>query len=393
MGRSILNESVRGGLPFCSAPGMVHAVNVARPSSRPPASTGQPDFDRRIRALVADWGCDDSAPLVEEMIMTALRMGRDCLPAADLKLHNRALKELRHAARVFKRYAEHRKVAVFGSARTAPEAPEYRAAEEFARRIVEEGYMVITGGGDGIMGAAQKGAGREHSFGLNIRLPFEQSANATIEGDPKLINFNYFFTRKLNFVKETHAVALFPGGFGTMDECFELLTLIQTGKGRIIPVVMVDRPGGTYWRAFESFLRDHLLRLGLVSEEDFALFRFCDGIEEAIAEVSGFYRVYHSFRYVGEKLVIRLEDPLTPEALEGLNAEYAAVVERGRIEASDALDAELNEPEIAYLPRLVFRPRKNFGRLRQLIDAINRCEVDSMQAPKRPRPSALHTAS
>src|SRR3954464_9808703 len=245
--------------------------------------------------------------MVEEMIMTALKMSRDGMGTADLKLMNRSLKEMRYAAKVFANYREFRKVCVFGSARTTPAAPEFHVAEEFGREMVAQNYMVITGGGDGIMGAAQRGAGREHSFGLNIRLPFEQRANETIHGDPKLINFNYFFTRKLNFLKETHAVALFPGGFGTMDEGFEVLTLMQTGKARIIPVVMVDRPGGSYWKTWYSFLGDYLLKLGLVSTDDFHLFKIVDGVDAAVAEIATFYRVYHSYRWVGQKLVVRLQ--------------------------------------------------------------------------------------
>ena len=182
--------------------------------------------------------------------------------------------------------------------------------------------MTIGAGGDGIMGAAQKGAGREYSFGLNIRLPFEQKANETIHGDPKLINFNYFFTRKLNFVKETHAVALFPGGFGTMDEGFEVLTLMQTGKAQIIPVVFVDRPGGTYWKTWLRFLEDHLLRRGLISEDDFSLFKMCNSVDEAIAEIAQFYKNYHSYRWVGQKMVVRVLCCLTDKAIDVINAAF-----------------------------------------------------------------------
>src|ERR1700757_3891807 len=193
------------------------------------------------------------------MIVSACRLGRDGLPAAAVKMINRSLKELRAASKVFAPYQGVRKVAVFGSARTAPTAPEFVAAEQFALAMRNEGYMIVTGGGDGIMGAAQRGAGREHSFGLNIRLPFEQRANEIIEGDPKLVNFNYFFTRKLNFLKESHAIALFPGGFGTMDEGFECLTLMQTGKARIIPMILLDKPAGNYWKTGFDFLHAHSL--------------------------------------------------------------------------------------------------------------------------------------
>ncbi len=341
-----------------------------------PGSTGDPKFDAQIRELVQSWGCAENAPLVEEMIMTALRMGRDCLPVADLKLHNRALKELRHASRVFKAYANRMKIAVFGSARTPESAPEYEAAIEFSRKIVAEGFMVITGGGDGIMGAAQLGAGRENSFGLNIRLPFEQAPNRTIEGDPKLINFNYFFTRKLNFLKETHAVALFPGGFGTMDECFELLTLIQTGKARVIPIVMLDRPGGTYWKFFDHFLRDHLLRLGLISAHDFNLFKICTRIDEAIDEVTSFYRNYHSSRFVRDRLVIRLKSHLSNDVVARLSNQFSAFLGGTPILQDGALPEESSEPHLQHLPRLILKPdRSDFGQLRQLINAINQAEI------------------
>ncbi len=344
-------------------------------SARIFGSTGDPEVDSRIHQLVTDWGCQDNAPLVEEMIVTALRMGRDNLPVADMKLHNRALKEFHHAARVFRNYTARPKIAIFGSARTRATEPAYLAAVDFAKRMVEQGFMVITGGGDGIMGAAQEGAGRENSFGLNIRLPFEQAPNSTIEGDSKLINFNYFFTRKLNFVKETEAVALFPGGFGTMDECFELLTLIQTGKARVIPIVMLDRPGGTYWKSFDHFLRDHLLRLGLISPRDFNLFKICESLDDAVSEVVDFYKVYHSARYVREIFVMRLKKRLTDAAVKALNEEFEQFVLAGKIEQRDALDEEANEPELNHLPRLVMRvDRSDFGRLRQLIDAVNRSE-------------------
>src|ERR1700677_268910 len=282
--------------------GAIHAL-----PNRPRSSTGNPEIDARIKQLIDDWGCGKSGDLIQEMVITALKMGHDDLGVADLKLFSRSLKELRYAARVFAPYAQFKKVVVFGSARTSPDNPAYAAAETFARKMQEHDYMTITGGGDGIMGAAQRGAGRAHSFGLNIRLPFEQHANETIEGDPKLINFNYFFTRKLNFLKETHAVALFPGGFGTMDEGFEVLTLIQTGKGRIIPVVLVDRPGGGYWKTWFAFLGEYLLKLGLVSKDHFHLFKIPPPVDDAIDEIIQFYRNFKSYRWVGQRLVVRIE--------------------------------------------------------------------------------------
>ena len=339
--------------------------------------TGDPGIDQQVKELVKRWGCDHSPELIEEMVGTVLKMAQDRMSIADLKMYNRSLKELRYAARLFAKYTLHRKVSVFGSARTSPQAAEFMAAVKFAHRMTEEGYMVITGGGDGIMGAAQEGAGAENSFGLNIRLPFEQGANVTIEGDPKLVNFNYFFTRKLNFMKESHAIALFPGGFGTMDEGFEALTLLQTGKAKMIPLVLVDEPNGHYWETWHDFLRGHLLKLGLISEEDFSLFRLTHNVEEAVAEVLNFYKLYQSSRYVGDQMVIRLARKLTHGAVQRLNDTFGDVLRKGRFFQGAALRQEKNEPEWAHLPRLIFTPhRRNFGRMRRLIDAINASETE-----------------
>jgi len=232
--------------------------------------------------------------------------------------------------------------------------------------------MVITGAGGGIMRACQEGSGRERSFGINIRLPFEQAPNEFIHRDPKLINFKYFFTRKLMFVKEADAIALFPGGFGTHDEGFESLTLLQTGKSKPVPVVFVDAPGGTYWQTWREYVETHLLNEGLISPADMRLFKITDDVDEAIAEITRFYRRYHSSRYVGDRLVIRLGAPLSDERVAGLNEEFADLVESGRMEQTPALPAEAGEPEIAHLPRLVFAfGRRHFGRLRMLIDTLN----------------------
>ncbi|MGH8092152.1 MAG: TIGR00730 family Rossman fold protein [Chthoniobacterales bacterium] len=335
-----------------------------------------PGFAARVRQLVADWGIDKSPELIEELIVTALKMGRDKMGTGDLKLMNRSLKELRYAAKVFAPYRDVKKVVVFGSARTAPTEAAAQLAEEFGRQMVAHHFMVITGGGDGIMGAAQRGAGRENSFGLNIRLPFEQRANEVIHGDPKLINFNYFFTRKLNFVKETHAVALFPGGFGTMDEGFEALTLMQTGKGLIIPIVLIDRPNGSYWENWMRFLTEHLLKQGLISEEDFNFIKIAHNVEEAVGEILLFYRNYDSSRWVGSRLVFRIHKPLTKRALNDLNQRFADLLREGEIVQSGAVPQERNQPELAHLPRLILAPhRHEFGRYRQLIDAINLAET------------------
>jgi uncharacterized protein (TIGR00730 family) len=339
--------------------------------TRRPTSIGTP-FEDRVRQLVSDFGAEKSPELIEELIITALKMAQDKMGTGDLKLMNRSLREMRYAAKIFSRYRAFRKVCVFGSARTPPSEAQYGVAEEFAREMVAQNYMVITGGGDGIMGAAQKGAGREHGFGLNIRLPFEQRANPVIEGDPKLINFNYFFTRKLNFVKETHAFALFPGGFGTMDEAFEVLTLMQTGKARIIPVVLLDRPGGSYWETWMKFLTEHLFKFGYIGEEDFHFFKMVPNVAAAVREILHFYSTYQSSRWVGEQLVIRLSHKLARQSVVTLNQEFADIVRSGEITQGSALRQEKNEPEIWELPRLILNPhRRSFGRFRQLIDAIN----------------------
>ncbi len=312
---------------------------------------------------------------VREMVETALKLLRDGAGTGDLKLLNAALRELRYAFKVFAPYRHVRKVSCFGSARTEATVPAYKTAREFAHQIADRGYMVITGGGDGIMRACQEGAGRERSFGANIRLPFEQSANEFISNDPKLVTFRYFFTRKLMFVKEADAVALFPGGFGTMDEGFEVLTLIQTGKGRPLPIVFVDSPRGTFWKTWLRYVEDHLLRKKLISQSDLSLFKVTTSVEEAVEEITGFYRVYHSSRNVGPKFVMRLTRPIPPALVAELGREFKDLLAPGGdIVQTHALAEEREqEPELSDLPRLVFpllwgQP----GRLRQLIDRVNR---------------------
>jgi hypothetical protein len=333
------------------------------------------ELNAKIEELIALAGAtyearDERADYVRQMLVTGLGLLGDDCSTGDLKLLNSTLKELRHAFRVFAPWAHVRKVAVFGSARTKPEHPDFEQARRFAERIVEAGWMVITGAGDGIMGAAQGGAGREASFGVNIRLPFEQQANPVIAGDPKLINFRYFFSRKLAFVKNSHAIALFPGGFGTHDEGFEALTLIQTGKSEMLPVVFVDAPGGSYWRDWQEYLHSHLLSRRLISEEDLALFKVTDDVDEAVAEVTGFYRNYHSSRYVREWLVIRVREAPDAAELAALNAEFGDILAEGAIEVRGALPEEGGEADP--FPRVLLRfERKKMGRLRQLIDRLN----------------------
>jgi len=335
------------------------------------------ETDPRIRELAAEVADERQAELVEELIETALRLGRDKAGIADMKLFNRAMREMRYAASVFSKYQDRRKVAVFGSARTRSDCEEFAQAREFARLMVQEEFMIITGGGDGIMGAAQQGAGAENSFGLNIRLPFEQRANETIYGDRKLINFNYFFTRKLNFMKETHAFVLCPGGFGTQDEGFEALTLMQTGKSQIVPVIFLDKPNGHYWETWRRFIQNDLLDSGLVSQTDFNLFRVTHSAQDAVSEILKFYRNFHSYRWVREQMVVRVTRRLTEAALEGLNERFDTLLAADRIVQSGALTEEREEVAIANLPRIVLTPNKrDFGMIRLFLDALNEAETE-----------------
>jgi uncharacterized protein (TIGR00730 family) len=267
-----------------------------------------------------------------------------------------------------------RKVSAFGSARTPPDAPAARTAFEFARRITDAGFMIITGAGGGIMRSCQEGAGPGRSFGVNIRLPFEQEPNEFIAKDPKLLTFRYFFTRKLMFIKEADAAALFPGGFGTHDEAYECLTLVQTGKTKPMPIVFVDAPRGTYWKTWKRYVEEHLLRHGLISPDDMALFKVTSSLDEAIAEIAGFYRVYHSARMVGRRLVLRLTQLVSEALLDRLSTEFADILGGKPIVQREPFEEEsMDAPELAHLPRLVLEfDRASFGRLRQLIDRLNR---------------------
>ena len=315
--------------------------------------------------------------LIGEMHRTVDGLGEDGASRADLKLLSRALKELRHAFRFFDGLRGCPKVTVFGSARLPAGSPAYRQAESFGRAMARAGWFVVTGAGEGIMEAAHIGAGREHSIGVNILLPFEQPDNPVMERNPHLIHTKYFFTRKLLFLKESSGVALFPGGFGTMDEAFEVLTLLQTGKTHPFPVVLVDEPGGSYWSTWRRFLVENLLETGMISAEDFSLFRITSSVEEAVREIHGFYRVFHSMRYAGRNLVIRIREPLAPGTLASLNRDFPDLLVEGSISQGIALPEEAVEPEIADLPRIVFRFNSGRqGRLRQLIDQLNRSAGD-----------------
>jgi uncharacterized protein (TIGR00730 family) len=329
-------------------------------------------FDDQIVALVRQAGETPHAEVIKEIIITALKLVGDRTDRGDLKILNAALKELRYAFKLFSPYRHIRKVTVFGSARTGEDDPAYEQAVTFARLISQAGFMVITGAGEGIMRGAQEGAGRANSFGVNIFLPFEQHPNKFIQDDPKLVTFKYFFTRKLIFLKEASALVLFPGGFGTHDEAYESLTLMQTGKSDIMPVVFLDEPGGSYWRDWKIYLEQQMIKKGMISPEDMNFFTVTDRVEEAIQEVTNFYRVYHSSRHVEDQLIIRLSQPLSPDAVERLNSEFHDILKEGKIEASGPLPQEVRDKDLLHLPRIVLKfNRKSFGRLRQFINAIN----------------------
>jgi len=307
------------------------------------------------------------------MIIAALKAGQEEEEKADLKLMNTTLKEMRFTSKVFGPYANIKKVTVFGSARTMPDEPVYKMARLLGDRLAKEGYMVITGGGGGIMQAVNEGAGSDHSFGVNIRLPFEQKPNPVIEGNPRLITYKYFFNRKVAFLKEAHAVALFPGGFGTLDQAMATLTLVQTGKRDLLPLILVDELGGEYWSRWIHFFEDELLARGYISPCDFNLFERVDSVEDALERIGLFYHRYHSLRHVEKQLVIRLSTAINQEAVSELNEIFHDIlVPGGRIYPSDALPVEEDEPEISTLPRLVLDfNNRDFGRLRKLIDTIN----------------------
>jgi len=309
---------------------------------------------------------------VQQLHETAEKLKADHASRGDVKLLAVALRELRYCFKVFANYRDRPQVTVFGSARLPADDPSYLQAADFSKRIADAGYMVITGGGNGIMEAGHVGAGRENSIGLNILLPFEQHPNTVIKDDPKLMHLRYFFTRKLLFVKECEAVALFPGGFGTLDEGFEVLTLVQTGKSHLFPIVMIDAPGSDYWHHFQRFTKDVLLSRRLISDEDMSLFKVTNSVEDAVAEIVNFYRVYHSMRYVKGDLVLRVRRPISEPTLAKIRAEFTDIIKSGTFEQTPALPEESEEPQLASLPRLKFRfDRHKVGRLRQLVNLLN----------------------
>ena len=329
--------------------------------------------DEAIDSLIELVGNIHHPDLAREMILAALKAGQEDELRGDLKLMNSTMKEMRFTTKVFSPYRNKRKVTVFGSARTAPDEPVYQMAKLFGKKLAEAGFMVITGGGGGIMQAVNEGSGTEHSFGVNIRLPFEQHPNSTLEGSPRLITYKYFFNRKVAFLKEASAIALFPGGFGTLDEAMVTLTLVQTGKHDLMPLVLIDEPDGTYWASWMQFLRDALLAQGYISASDFNFIECVHSADSAVECITRFYHRFHSQRYVDKKLVVRLTSPISQQAVEECNELFHEMLTPGSsIYLSGPLPSEEDEPELANLPRLIIDfNRKDFGKLRALIDFIN----------------------
>jgi uncharacterized protein (TIGR00730 family) len=331
-----------------------------------------PRREQLVDELLDSVGLTGRRDLYRAILGTVVRLAEDRTDPLDLKITSAALAEMAEAFRVFRPYRDSRKVTFFGSARTLPEDPLYNQARRLAHRMAEHGWMVVTGAGPGIMAAGMEGAGKERSLGVNIRLPFEQGANDFIAQDPKLVEMRYFFTRKLMLIKESDGYAVLPGGFGTLDEAFELLTLLQTGKAQPAPLVLLDIPGGTYWRGWRRFLEDEVESRALVEKDDGSLYTVTSDVEEATRELLGFYRNYHSLRWVGDLLVIRMQRLPTRAQLAALNDRFADIVVSGAIRQTKPLSPERSSDDHLELDRLAFRfDRMHYGRLRQLIDAIN----------------------
>ncbi len=322
---------------------------------------------------------------IEQALNTVLRLSQEEeIDRLDWKILSSSLADMERGFQLFHTYRHVRKVTIFGSARLSPETPDYKMARDFGRCVAQLGFMVITGGGGGIMQAGHEGAGKENSFGLNIELPFEQEANPIIEGDDKLIHFKYFFTRKLFLLKESDAVALFPGGFGTQDEAFECMTLSQTGKFGPVPLILIDHPGGDYWKSWSEYIDKQLVTKGLVSPEDPSLYTVTDNLQVACDAITQFFKVYHSCRYVGDRLVIRLKSELSDAEVDKLNTDFSKILVKGKIEKSQALPQE-GIDEAVGLPRLLLHfNQKDLGRFYQMIATINQMGHPSFEDAKHP---------
>jgi hypothetical protein len=357
-----------GGDCFCLPQSYFAAVN--RRNVRKP--TADPELEKRIWELIKFKGGGHNEAEVADIIANALKLLADLKDTGDIRVIQTALRELRYAFRLFAPYAGVRKVTIFGSARTQPDKREYQQAADFGRKIVQAGFMVITGAGPGIMQAGHEGAGPENSFGANIRLPWEQAPNPVIREDKKLISFKYFFTRKLIFIRHSDAIALFPGGFGTLDEGYEALTLMQTGKSQLMPLVLIDRSGGTYWKTWDRQIREHLLRNKLISPDDLNLYHITDDTNWAVKIITRFYRNFQSSRFVKDLLVIRLKTAPAERAVRSMNKDFADIINGAPIKVIKPTPEEVEDNDHLDLARVAFGfNRRDYGRLRQLIDVLN----------------------
>ncbi len=331
-----------------------------------------PGLKNRIQELIQFKGGGFNENEVADIIENALKLLTDVRDTGDVRVIQTAVRELRYAFRLFAPYAGARKVSIFGSARTKPDRVEYQQAADFGKKIVQAGFMVITGAGPGIMQAGHEGAGPEKSFGANIRLPWEQGANPVIAEDKKLVTFKYFFTRKLTFLRQSDAIVLFPGGFGTLDEGYEAITLMQTGKSKLMPLVLVDRPGGAYWKTWDKNIREQLLRDKLISPDDLNLYHITDSTDEAVKLITRFYRNFQSTRFVKDLFIVRLKNAPSASALAALNEDFADILLEGKIEIIPPTPDEIEDKDGLELARIAFNfNRRDYGRLRQMIDVLN----------------------
>ncbi len=335
-------------------------------------TVSDPKLKLQIQELIKSKGGGHNEGEVTDIIENALKLLTDVEDKGDVRVIQTALRELRYAFRLFAPYAEKRKVTIFGSARTKSDKIEYQQTVEFAKKTVQAGYMVITGAGPGIMQAGHEGAGPENSFGVNIRLPWEQGANPVIAEDKKLISFKYFFTRKLIFIRHSDAIVLFPGGFGTLDEGYEAITLMQTGKAQLMPLVLVDRPGGAYWKTWDKNIREQLLRDKLISPDDLNLYQITDSTDEAVKIIVRFYRNFHSTRFVKDLFIIRLKNAPSESALAALNEDFPDLIVSGKITAIPPTPEEVEDEDHLELARIGFNfNKRDYGRLRLMIDVLN----------------------
>jgi len=363
-----------------AVPATVNSVSAPKPRNL----YGEAAVDQMVTGLIAAVGDDSNDDMIRRLVTTALDMDAARLSRLELKIASQALAEMLNGSKVFSQDPDRAKCTVFGSARTSPDSPDYEITAEFCRQIAELDWMIISGAGPGVMTAAIEGAGIENSYGVNIVLPFEARAAEIIADDPKLATFKYFFTRKLYFMKESDAFVLMPGGFGTLDEAFELLTLVQTGKSYPAPIVLLDSEGSTYWDGWKRFVTDELLAGGNIGEADTALYFHTHDPGEAARYVCHFYSAYHSIRYVGKRLIVRLNRSVSNETIATLNDEFGDIIVSGVLERAEPTEAEQRDDDHLNLDRLRMRfNNRSFARLHQLICRMNDLAATDDQAPAR----------